>query len=129
MRIVSRSELMALPPGTLYHEWEPCYFHSLCIKGKTIPAEEGYRGDWWQHVVPQLIDEKEPDNLQVLINLDNGASIPLTFNLAGREALCDNTLRYAVWERSDVEAFRDSLDRILSEHPESSCPTCGAKGR
>lgn len=115
MRIVSRTELMALPAGTLYHDWLPCYFGALCIKGETLPAEPGYSGDWYEAVIPHLDVSSSDEDCDTQVAMDEkGLSHPLTFELEGREALYDDSLRYAVWERADVAALHAKLGKILN---------------
>ncbi|HYG55145.1 MAG TPA: hypothetical protein VD965_07590 [Burkholderiales bacterium] len=117
MRIVTRAELMAMPAGTLYHEWEPCYFKDLCIKGETtrftkLDGTEG--GDWWVHNVPTLDVRHSGEDCDVQFAMaEKGVSHPLNFEVEGREALFDDKLRYAVWERADVEAFVARLTAAL----------------
>lgn len=115
MRIVSRDELMALPAGTLYHPWEPVCFGDLCIKGESIFHEHlGRLNDWWVVCVPEVGNAEE-----MLDHLDRGKSMPVNLYLEGREALFDNNLRYAVWERADVEALHARLGVILAHDPPS----------
>lgn len=109
MKLVTRKELMALPAGTLYHEWEPCYFRGMCIKGETIPAEPGYSGDWFEQQVPEVGSAED-----MLDHLGEGESVPVNMDLEGREALFDDKRRYAVWERADVEALHARLGKILA---------------
>lgn len=114
MKVVSRTELMRLPAGTLYHEWIPCDFGPLCIKGESIMHEHlGRLNDWWQVVVPSIDEPEQPSYIDRLFHLDEGAALPVTIDLAGREALFDDKLRYAVWERADVELLHRKLSDIL----------------
>lgn len=111
MRIVSREELMAMPPGTLYHDWQPCCFGDLCIKGESLFHEHrGKLNDWWEVHVPEVGNAEE-----MLDHLDQGESIPVNLYLEGREALFDDKMRYAVWERADVEALHARLGKILED--------------
>ena len=100
MKIVSRQELMQMPSGTLFHEWEPCMFHHLQIKRETCGV------DFYVTAIPELDvhDSDEDVDVQIAMN-EKGVSRDLDFSGFSREALFDDTKRYAVWEPHDLDEF------------------------
>lgn len=110
MRVVSRQELLQLPAGTLYHAWQPCWFDGLCIKGESMPLREGYPGDWWVVHVPTPDTDVTVDGL---VQLDEGKPVAVDLETASRDGLFDDKLRYAVWERADVEKLVARLSCCL----------------
>jgi len=126
MRIVTRSELMAMPAGTLFCQWEPCVFGDLAIKGETCGT------DFYVQHFPQVVwdGRKFEDYSDALYALDGGQSMPLDLDCEGREGFFDDTMRYAVMERDDVIALRNRLDASLRlayrpEGQSSKCPYVG----
>lgn len=115
MKVATRQELIHMPAGTLYHEWRPAYFGDLCIKGESIEHPGKGLQDWWSQLVPQ-VDHETP--MEGLADLDQGKAVALTFDCEGRDALFDDEIRYAVWSRDDVEAFRDRLTKALEDSAE-----------
>ncbi len=108
-----------MPSGTLYHEWEPCIFHSLHIKDETIPPNPAWpdnTGDWFEVAVPQLDVSNSDQDCDVQMRMaEKGVSHPMGFDMTCREALFDDNKKYAVWERDDVAAFVDCLKQYLKE--------------
>lgn len=94
-----------MPAGTIYHEWEPCVFHAMNIKGETI-LHGDKPVDWWSVHVPSVggLVEMMDTGFE-----DSKASMPVDLECPGRDALFDDKLRYAVWEEADVRAFAARL--------------------
>ena len=116
MKIVSRKQLMALPPGTVYHDWEPCNWGTMKIKRDTIPVEDGYSGDWWLVLVPQLDVDDFGQEVEVTdLMVANGTSHAVDLVVPQRDGCFDHEQMYAVWERSDVEALIKVLQSGLAQ--------------
>lgn len=109
MRIVTRAQLMAMPAGTLFHEWEPCIFGALMIKGET------WESDFYSVPVPWIDGGSSDETFDRQIEMrETGASYPIDLETCGRDGLFDDRLLYAVWERADVAALHAKLGAILS---------------
>lgn len=86
MRIVSRDELMKLPAGTVYQQWEPCVLGELMIKGET------WETDWLCRSLSADIEYGERH--EPSIELDTSF---------GRDGLFKLEQQYLVYEPADIE--------------------------
>ena len=110
MKVVTTTELMALPAGTFFHEWKPCYFGDMCIKGDTILHGDVPR-DWWEQVVPWVGGcDREDDGL---FGLDNGLDVPVDLDCEGRDGIFDDARRFAVWSLDDMRVLRDRITKAI----------------
>jgi len=110
MRVVNRKQLMALPNGTIYHEWEPCFWRSMAVKVEDSP---GSAADWYQAMIPQMKCHDSVSEADAHFAMEAGASVPLDLESAGREALFDDKLRYAVWEHADLLLLAGVVQRAI----------------
>lgn len=106
MKIVTRKELLAMPAGTIYHQCAPCHFLSMCVKGATVFDGE----DWEMISVPDLDDAFVDAFLEAW---DKGVSVPMLFDSYGRDAIFDDSLRYAVWESDDLQGLLAIVNRAI----------------
>lgn len=113
MRVVTRQELMSLPNGTIYHECEPCVFRDMTVKRDTIQAGGADRFDWWETSIPVLVQEPQANQPEAFVAMWDGGSKAVDLETAGREALFDDKLRYAVWEHADLVALAGVVQRAL----------------
>jgi len=90
MKLVDREELMTMPPGTVYQQWNPCILGELMIKGETITdkADPPKNIDWYENPVGAHLDM-------------NGHKFVLS-NSDCREATFDPELRYLVFDAVEV---------------------------
>jgi len=101
MRIVDRKTFLGMASGTLYAKYEPCVFGPLEIKCDTC-------GD--DFVSQQIVDAIDGHDSGEVINLlsaaeETGCSIPMSFDLAGRDGCFDEGQLFAVFEQMDVDAL------------------------
>jgi hypothetical protein len=47
VKLINRTEFLALPAGTVYAKWEPCCFGELQIKGDSTD----YNDFWYQSLI------------------------------------------------------------------------------
>ena len=108
MRIVRLAEFLALPEGTIYAQGMPWVFTSLHIKGENTPA-----GNWWA-LDPCWVDAdssaEASDRLEAMLARD--ARFPM--NQGETRASADDGDVFLVFERADLEALRENLDRALA---------------
>lgn len=112
MRIVKRKEFLSLPAGTLFSEYEPCFFRDLRIKEQTLPTN-----DFIVQSIADAVDISCEDfGVTLEIARITGSSIKMDFYCAGRDGAFepDDGL-FAVWEPADVRALivrlQDALER------------------
>lgn len=109
MKIVDLTTFCALPSGTLYSKYVPCYFDSLTIKGET-------RGrDFLTQQIADAIESKGSDDFsdQLFEAQHSGVSLTMDFDCMGRDGCFNDNQLFAVWERADVEALILRLQETL----------------
>lgn len=130
MKIVSREELMKMPVGVFYTEYEPCVFGEICIKDKTTYAtleDRDYiygRGnidkprtdkeqpiDWFQTPVISLgcsddWDTKTRDG-------ENSKSFDIDLYNIGRDGCFAHHQLYAVFEKKDLTQLMEKISVAL----------------
>ncbi len=116
MKIVTRSQLMAMPAQTLYSTYAPCWFGELLIKGDTI-VHEGRNIDWFEQDIAGALDCHDSGEFSDMLDdaQKNGTSLPMDFDCEGRDGLFDDSQLYAVWEPQDVAALVTRLQLCLSQ--------------
>lgn len=114
MRIVNRTQFLALPAGTLYAKYQPCVFEDLCIKGDSL------ENDWfYQDIVGAISSHDSGDFTDKLERARvDGESLPMDFYCQGRDGCFDSEQLFWVFERQDVGALICRLHAALGE----SCP-------
>lgn len=115
MKLVSREALMALPPGTIYSEAQPCTFNTWLVKGETI-AHEGKNIDWFHEASVGACFSVHWDKLEV------GEESDIDFLRGGRDGCFDDEQLYAVLDDNDVAAWIGALLRALRTKKASSAP-------
>jgi hypothetical protein len=108
MKILNRKQLMAMPAGTVFSYYEPINFNGLYIKS----SEPDNNPDFFvQDLIGAVENNSSDDFFTKCEQMEEGASLPVDFEISGREGLFDDKLRYAIYEKEDVE----KLIKILEE--------------
>lgn len=109
MKIVNRTQFLALPAQTLFSKYEPCCFGELEIKSDSL------RNDWLtQDIAGAIANNGSEDFASKLFDAEiNGTSLPMDFDCLGRDGCFDEGQLFAVWEKADVEALIGRLIRCL----------------
>ena len=95
---------MSMPAGTVFHEYHDLFCRGMQIKGETCGT------DFYTTQVPQVDahnSDEETDKWDAMA--ERGESHPLDFDGYMREALFDESKRYAVWEQADIDALISRL--------------------
>jgi hypothetical protein len=111
MKIVDRKTFLALPGEVLFSKYEPCFFGPLEI-----------RGDVWAHC-NDFLSRQVADAIECAGSNDfsnkledaeiSGVSLPMDFEICGRDGCFDADQLFAVWEREDVLKLIDRLARLV----------------
>jgi hypothetical protein len=119
MKIVTRAQLMNLPPNTVYSTYTPCWFGELLIKGVTI-ENNGKNIDWYEQQIADAIECRNSDEYAAKLDdaQKNGTSLRMDFDCEGRDGMFDHSQLYAVWEPQDVMALVARLQQCLPTEPE-----------
>ena len=105
MKVVDRKEFLAMPAGTLYTKFKPCYTDGLAIKHDTLD-----NGDDWFYT--ELIASTVEDNGD--IKLDNGEELPFSADWIGRDGAFDPEQMFIVYSPADVIAFAETLAKLVN---------------
>jgi hypothetical protein len=108
MRIVSRNEFLALPPGTVY-----CKYWSLGILGDICIKEETVHGDWWF----QSLTKTDAKNTEEFDLAENSSSyeINLDLNCLDRDGFFEEEDKFAVFNDNDVRQIINVLQETLEK--------------
>jgi hypothetical protein len=100
MKVINRQELMGMPSGTVYQEWQPCIFGDICVKQDTI-VHDGVNIDWFYNLqFPEgdgFIDDGEANGFEIS---------------QMRDGCFDEKQQYAIWSVGEINAF---VSMIMNE--------------
>jgi hypothetical protein len=118
MKIVNLETFRALPEGTLFMKYEPCFFGPLCIKDKTWEHD-------WNYIPLDDIDAKDSGEFGDKLQLaqEAGISVDMDFETVSRDGCFDKEQLFAVYEPTDhlnlikvlVAAFKTCWDERSGE--------------
>lgn len=111
MRIVDRKTFLAMPAGTVFAKYAPCYFEALAIKGDT----------WGDDFLVQWIADaiectgSSDFDARLFHAQEFGDSLPMDLNSAGRDGCFDMDQLFAVFESADVVGLIVRLQEALAQ--------------
>ncbi len=112
MKIVDRTTFLAMPEGTVFSKFAPCYFEDMCIKGETI----GGCDFCVQAIGDAIAYQSEMEFTSAMQDaMDHGDILAMDFNTQGRDGCFDDAQLFAVWDSADVEALIARLQVALLE--------------
>ena len=97
MKIVDLKTFRAMPEGTLYSKYRPAYCDGLMIKGETWEYDFLY-----QDLIGNLKAESSEIEAEQYDKAEAGESVPLDFNVQGRDGLFEKDQLFAVYEKDDL---------------------------
>ena len=111
MKILVRSEFLALPAGTVFSKYEPYAFGDLSIKGGTIQPDS----DFFYQQLTDSVECSSSDELRKILSsaVSSGSSIELDLYSTSRDGEFKKNQLFAVWERRDVERLISRLQETL----------------
>jgi hypothetical protein len=112
MKIVDRKTFLALPEDTLFAKYAPCYVEELTIKGETLTGSD----DFYYQAIALAVDANDSEEMfhRLHESQETGCSVPMNFDVQGRDGCFDEGQLFAVYERQDVEALIERLKRCLA---------------
>lgn len=117
MRIVNRTEFLALPAGTVFSKWQPCWFDDMCIKGETW----AHCNDFTYQAIASAVETKERQDLyDALFGVDGcPAQARMDFECMGRDGRFDADQMFAVWDAIDtMQLIKRLLDAVADTFKE-----------
>ena len=111
MKILVRSEFLALPAGTVFSKYEPYAFDDLSIKGGTIQPDS----DFFYQQLTDSVECSSSDELRKILSsaVSSGSSIELDLYSTSRDGEFKKNQLFAVWEHRDVERLILRLQATL----------------
>lgn len=117
MKIIDLSAFLALPPGTLFAKYAPCFFDGLSIKGDTLTGRDGNPIDFCYQQIVDAIEAHDSGEFFDLLDQskETGNSVTMDFDCQMRDGCFEREQLFAVFERADVTALIGRLSVALSE--------------
>lgn len=113
MKILSRTEFMKLPIGTVWSYYEPCCFHDLNIKASDL--NEGYVTDFlYDGIIGSIQTTGSDDFVDKCDLMERGESISMDFESTSREGLFEDEQLFAIFEEDDLKKLILRLQKALN---------------
>lgn len=114
MRICTRAQFLALPPGTVYQKYRPMVTEEdLHMKGSNCGTN-----DWVCAPMSGAGIVESNGSIQFtdrLETMESGASFPADFDSGGRDGFYDDEkTMFLVYERADLENFVTALQQAIN---------------
>lgn len=121
MRIVDRGTFLAMPAGTIYQKigYQPgcggCLDTAMSIKEQTLGDNDWVEQNLCLLMLAGCASGSDQDATMYRMEEDPTVSCPLDFECAGRDGFFETPeeVRFAVYERNDVEALVERLVHAL----------------
>jgi hypothetical protein len=101
VKIVSRTEFMNLPAGTIFNKFSLGNLGDPCIKGETWNDCQDFLVQYFDN----LKSESGTEYIDTHFRLENGEEVALDFDCLGRDGCFDQDQLFAVWSDADVAAL------------------------
>lgn len=117
MYIVDRKTFIAMPAGTVYQKYGPCFFGPINIKA------DGCGGSRWFYAVgidqPDFAEAVDSGAwLDCCDRMEAGERIPTYFGVICPDGLFDSDQLFAIWEPDDLRGligqFQTALDAQIN---------------
>lgn len=106
MRMVNLKQFLALPAGTIYHEYKRCITGPLSKKHDTISDK-----DWIEETFEGMPKSNGSEELfDRLDEMEKGKSFPLEHEGTSRNSLYRDEQLFIVYERDDIVTLMLKLD-------------------
>lgn len=114
MKIYTRHEFLNLPEGTIFAKGKEWYFDQLQVKGKTLPVEEDFCGDFYSMEFEWIACTDSGNSFDRLDDmLKNGASYPMN-NSEGRDGMFDLDELFLVFEKPDLLILKTYIEEAIA---------------
>ena len=115
MKIVDRATFLAMPKGTLYSKYAPCYFSDLLIKEETLSEmTDQLAGDWYYSNIIDGIECNDSGEWDDLLDesQETGRSLVMDYDSLSRDGCFDRGQLFAVYEKEDLRKLIEKLVEI-----------------
>jgi hypothetical protein len=117
MKIINRNEFLAMPPNTLYSNYEPCIFGPIQIKADTIGNDF-----YVQQISDSIKSDSSKEYTELLLMAENGEEqLSIDLGIEGRDGMFEDDQLFAVWGNDDINTLLNRLtecmDTVLVSKP------------
>lgn len=113
MRIIKLTELLKMPDGTVYMDFEPIVFGNLCVKKGSNGFDIGY-----ENIINEIDTNCDTYYIDLIFSAteDSSISLDLDFDCTGRNGYIesDKDKLFAVYEKKDIEGLIKKLTHSLT---------------
>lgn len=108
MRIVNKQEFLKLPENTIFSKYSPCQFGDLCIKGESVGTI-----DFYYQPISNSVKCNDMGEFVDACDKAEKESVEMDFDCLTRDGMFDAEQLFAVWEKQDLYAFVQKLEKCL----------------
>ncbi len=110
MKIVDLKTFLAMPVGTVFCKYEPCFFGPLSIKGENC----GERDFFFQQVTDSIDAHDSGEFIRLLDEAQQtGSEIAFDLECQQRDGCFEDDQLFSVWHPNDVRALIQRLHMAL----------------
>lgn len=112
MKIISRDQFLALPPGTIYHEYKSASTGPLSLKHGTLNPQ-----DWQEEVFNGMPENNGGDELvdRLYEMEETDKAYPLEVGGITRNGMHEDTQLFMVYDETDVVTLLKALTQYAPE--------------
>jgi len=107
MKLLNRTEFLAMPENTLYSDYDSGNIEGLYIK------DESLNNDFCYVDIVFSVKNNGDNIFEVIGDMEQGKSFPVDLDSYEREGLFDDSLQYVIWENEDVKALIEKLNKCV----------------
>jgi hypothetical protein len=108
MKIINRTQFLALPAGTVYCEFRPHHFDAFMVKGVKM-------GNDFEEIplTDQMKLAEDEQWVDKILEVMDGAEAQMDFDSSSRNGFFDADALFAVWDMADIRGLIDKLSGCL----------------
>lgn len=112
MKIVNLKAFLAMPVGTVFCKYEPCFIEALKIKGENC----GERDFFYQDIASS-IDSRDSGEFSELLDRSQatGSEVLFDFDCETRDGCFQDDQLFAVWSTDDVRSLIARLHQAIGQ--------------
>lgn len=112
MKIVNLKAFLAMPVGTVFCKYEPCFMEAMKIKGENCGERDFFYQD-----ISLSIECRDSGEFTELLDKseDTGCEIKFDFDCQSRDGCFEDRQLFAVWSADDVRLLIARLHRAIGQ--------------
>lgn len=111
MKIINLKDLLDLPEGTVYSQYQPYYFDNIAIKGPNYGRVDFSCTD----IFPPPIECNGTGDMMKILDVAENSKLDfsLDFGSGGSNGCFNEEQLYAVWSKEDIQRLIKRLNECL----------------